>query len=344
MLSSRRLGKTSLELPHLCFGTWAIGGSDWGTVDEASERRALEAALDIGMVAIDTAPAYGEGLSERYVGEVIRGRREEVLLMTKVGLRWAGDGGSALGSKRKRGDFYRDCRPESLKWGVEQSLARMNVERIDLLQIHWPDPETPIDETMGSLAELRQAGKIREIGVSNYSLEKLREIHRCLGDTPLASIQVPYNPLNMQIDDDLLPWAIEHDVGVLAYSPLMHGLLTGKVHSSRRFPDNDHRSRHPFFSKRSRNLVNTVLAETVSPIARGHDATVAQTILSWVISRKGISAALVGMRSEEQVHENMRSVKRLPADQVEEIEEAFSRIELGTPLISRWLNALRWRT
>jgi aryl-alcohol dehydrogenase-like predicted oxidoreductase len=233
-MRTRRLGNSDLEIPVVVFGAWAIGGWGWGGRDAATDAAAVDAlrhALDVGSGAIDTAPVYGFGHSEELVARAIAGRRDRVVVMTKAGLRWDDERGKLSfegtddrGIARK---LYRNSRPDSVKAECEASLRRLGVDVIDLLQIHWPDPTTPIADTMGALLELRAAGQIRACGVSNYSVDELEEARRALGDVPLASDQPKSSLVHRAIEVDVLPYAREHGVGVVAYSPLEQGLLTG---------------------------------------------------------------------------------------------------------------------
>jgi aryl-alcohol dehydrogenase-like predicted oxidoreductase len=304
----RRLGRTGLELPVVSFGAWAVGGWQWGGADDEKAVRAIQAAIDCGMDAIDTAPVYGFGHSERVVGRAIAGRRDRVLVMTKIGLRWDDTRGPlAFQTKDPQGrplPIHNNLRPWSVAWEVERSLERLGIETIDLLQVHWPDPATPIEVTMGALLDLRRAGKIREIGVSNFSVEQMQAARRALGEVPLASDQPKYNLLDRSIEREILPWAREQEIGVLVYSPIEQGLLTGTVPADRTFPSGDGRSTRRTFVPELRARVNEALERVARPIAARHGATVAQVAIAWTIAQPGVTSALVGARTEEQVREN----------------------------------------
>lgn len=332
---TRTLGRSELELPVICFGAWAIGGWAWGGSDDPAAREALDVALEVGMNAIDTAPVYGFGHSERLVGEVLRGRRGDAKVLTKAGLRWDDPRGELFfhteGPGGDRLAVRRNSRPDSLRFEVEASLGRLGIERIDLLQIHWPDPTTPIPETMGALLELRGEGKIAEIGVSNYDDAQMAEAQAALGDVPLASNQVPYSLVVRGIEDGVLPAAQRQGVGVIAYSPLEMGLLTGKVGADRRFPDGDTRQKRPSFQASNRARVNGALDEAVRPIAEGHGCSLAQVVLAWTLAQGGVSSLLGGARSAEQVRENHAAADLvLGESERERIDRAFTGLGLGS--------------
>lgn len=327
-MQHRKLGRTSLELPIISFGAFAIGGWYWGGTDDESAIAAIHAALDAGMNAIDTAPVYGFGHSERIVGQALRGRREQAIVMTKVGLRWDDPGGvdffPTAGPDGRKTMIRRNASPASVRHEVQQSLQRLGVERLDLVQVHWPDPSTPIAETMGALLELRQAGQLREIGVSNYTPEMMREAQLALGEVPLASDQPKYSLVAREIEQDVLPFAREAEVGLLVYSPLDQGLLSGRVRADRRFEEGDGREKRPSFRPENRAKVNALLDSVVAPIAAAHEATIAQTVLAWTAAQPGISSLLVGARDAQQARENARAGElELTSTELAAIDVAF---------------------
>lgn len=321
------------------FGAWAIGGFGWGGASRESDRAALAAlgrALDVGMTAIDTAPVYGFGHSERLVGEALRGRRERAFVMTKAGLRWddargklAFEGEDDRGEKRK---VYYNARPDSLRQELDASLKRLGVEVIDLLQIHWPDPTTPIAETMGALADFQRDGKIRAIGVSNFSPEQMEEARLALGHLPLASDQPRYSLVRREIEADVLPYAKKQGIGVVVYSPLEQGLLSGKVPAHRAFAESDGRRKRPTFREANRARVNAVLQEVVAPIAADHDATLAQVALAWTLAQPGVTAVIAGARNPAQVEENAAAADlMLEPLEWSAIDRAFRDLGLELP-------------
>lgn len=305
----RQLGNSALKIPVVSFGAWAIGGWSWGGTDDEEAIRAIRQAIDIGITCIDTAPIYGMGHSETVVGEAIAGRRNEVVVATKCGMRWdLEEGDFFFDTKTPDGRparVFRNLRPHSIRHECEQSLRRLNIDCIDLYQCHWPDKTTPIDETMDALLKLQREGKIREIGVSNFSTDLMEQ---CLQKGRIASNQPRYNALQREAEQDVLPFCREHGIGVLAYSPLAHGLLTGKVTMDRQFPEGDLRREHALYQPESRRRVLDML-ETWKPIAEAHDATLAQLAINWVISQPGVTTALVGARTPDQVVENARAAR-----------------------------------
>jgi aryl-alcohol dehydrogenase-like predicted oxidoreductase len=329
-MKTRRLGRTELEVPVVTFGAWAIGGWQWGGSDDAAAVAAIRRALDVGMTAVDTAPIYGFGHSEHVVGAALAGRRDEAIVMTKAGLRWDDPRGPLFfefdDEHGRRVKVHRNSRPDSIRHEVDKSLVRLGVERIDLLQIHWHDATTPIADTMGALAELRTEGKLREIGVSNYSPEQLVEAQASLGDVPLASTQPRYSLIFRDIEDDVLPAARELGLGTLVYSPLAQGLLTGKVGPERVFAADDLRRNKEEFSPEGRALVAAALAHAVQPIADRHGATLAQVALAWTASQPGVTSAIAGARSARQVEENAAAGDlELDPDELATIVAAFPR-------------------
>ncbi|MFT7462134.1 MAG: aryl-alcohol dehydrogenase-like predicted oxidoreductase [Pseudohongiellaceae bacterium] len=329
----RTLGKTDLSLPVITFGAWALGGGYWGEQDDDASIAAIRAALDAGIDAIDTAPVYGLGRSETIVGQAIAERRDEVTLLTKVGLRWdCSDGELFVTGKLPNGKplhIHRNSRPDSVRHEVERSLQRLGVERLDLVQVHWPDPTTPISETMGALAELRSEGKLRAIGVSNYDVDQLTQAQAALGDVPLASNQPLYSLVKRGLEDEVLPWTRAHNVGLIVYSPLEQGLLTGKVRAERTFGDDEGRSRRDSFSAENRKRVNALLDDIVAPVAAAHHATLAQTVLAWTVQQPGITVALAGSRDPLQARENAGAGDIVLADdEWSAIDTAFAELTL----------------
>ena len=332
----RQLGSSDLKVPVVTFGAWAIGGWYWGGTDDDQAVRAIHAAIDHGMTAIDTAPVYGFGRSERVVGRAIRDRRDKVIVMTKIGLRWDDDRGEPFfdtvdqdGVKRA---VHRNARPWSVKQEVEESLKRLGVETIDLIQVHWPDPQTPIESTMAALVELMRVGRVRAIGVSNYSVAQLKEARAALGDVPLASLQPKYSLVAREIEGELLPFCRAENVGVIVYSPLEQGLLTGTVSETRTFDTTDGRHKRPTFMPENRALVNATLRRVVQPIAGRHGATIGQTVIAWTVAQPGVTSAIVGARTPEQAIENAKAGDIvLTAGELAEIRTAFETLELDLP-------------
>lgn len=351
-MQTRPLGKSELHVPVVIFGAWAVGGWNWGGSDDDEAVRAIQAAIDRGMSAIDTAPVYGFGRSERVVGRALVGRRDRAIVMTKVGLRWDDEGGDFFFQADDGGvvrRVHRSLRPASVKREVEQSLQRLGVDVLDLVQVHWPDPRTPIAETMGALLDLKVEGKLRAIGVSNYPLAMLEEAADALGDVPLASTQPKYSLVAREAEREILPWCARHDVGAVVYSPLEQGLLTGKVTAERRFDASDGRAKRGTFTPENRKKVNDVLDRVVRPIAERHGATLAQVAIAWTVAQRGVTSAIVGARTVAQVEENAKAGELLLADaELATLRKAFEALALdGGPagLLKRIVKRAvqRWR-
>jgi aryl-alcohol dehydrogenase-like predicted oxidoreductase len=348
----RALGAGGFEIPVVVLGAYPLGGTNWGPRDDEEALRALRAAFDGGMTAVDTAPVYGFGVSEELVGRALDGR-DDVRVLSKVGLRWDSDHGPlayrALDANGQMRDVHHDGRPASVQREVEQSLTRLQLEQLDLVQLHAPDPGVPVGETVGALAELVSAGKVRAIGTSNLSLEQMTQAHSSLrGIGGLTSEQLHYSLLTRGAEEDRLPWAAANDVGVLAYSPLDQGLLTGAVPANRQFPKGDKRAGRATFQPENRRRINAILDDVVQPIADGHAATLAQTVLAWTIDVTGVTAVLAGARTERHVQENLHAgTLELADDERAAVGRAFADLELQAPktpgLMARVLGRLRGR-
>ncbi len=335
-MQRRELGRSGIEVPAVVLGAWAIGGWNWGGADDEQSVRAIQASIDAGANAIDTAPVYGFGRSELVVGRAIQGRRRDVVLMTKVGLRWDDERGEvafqALDDDGVRRTVRRNARPWSVKEEVEHSLKRLKVDVIDLIQVHWPDPQTPVEQTMEALLALRQAGKVRAIGVSNFDVPLLERAQSALGDVPLASVQPKYNLVARDVESGLLAHCRENGIGAIVYSPLEQGLLTGRVPAARTFPESDGRHKRPTFQPGNRARVNALLDTVVRPIAKRHGADVGQVVLAWTIAQPGVTAAIVGARTPEQARENAAAGDlRLEAQDLASIRTAFEALRLELP-------------
>jgi aryl-alcohol dehydrogenase-like predicted oxidoreductase len=280
-------------------GTWAIGGWMWGGTDVQKSVRSIQASLDAGVNFIDTAPAYGLGLSEQIVGEAIRGRRDKVILATKCGLVWHTAKGTFFVDQNGT-RIHRYLGAESIRYEVEHSLRRLETDYIDLYQTHWQDPTTPIEETMGTLLDLKKQGKIRAIGVSNCTVGQVRR-YRAVG--PVDAAQEQYNLLHRDLEREYLPYCALNHMAVLAYSPLANGLLTGEVGPERVFPEGDLRRNNPLFSRESRIHVREIF-DGVQPVARKYSFTNGQLAIAWTLAQPGVTHALVGARDARQAEEN----------------------------------------
>jgi len=300
----RQLGQTDVKVTSITLGAWAIGGWMWGGQDEQAALDAIHTSIDAGVTTIDTAAIYGYGASENLVGKAIAGMRDKVQILTKYGLRWDSDEGvfSFEWTEEQTGTvkIYKNSRKKSVIYECEQSLKRLQTDYIDLYQCHWRDDSTPIEETMEAMERLIDAGKIRAAGVSNFNVQDMTD---CMRIIPLASSQPPYSMVNRGIEADVLPWCRENGVGVIVYSPLQRGLLTGKITDNYVFNTGDHRAGNAFFKPANVRKVNALLEE-IRPIAEAHSATLAQLAIAWTISQPGITAALVGARNARQAAEN----------------------------------------
>lgn len=325
-MEKRQLGTSGLRPTAIGLGCWAIGGWLWGGADDDDSIAAIRRAVEQGINFIDTAPVYGQGYSEEVVGKALEGIRDQVLIATKCGLVWDPRKGRNYFADHTGLQFYYNLEPESIRKECEESLRRLRTEVIDLYQCHWPDPGVPPEDTMGALMKLKEEGKIRAIGVSNFSVEQMEE---CLSAGQLDSDQPQYNMLDRSIEDKILPFCRKNTVGIIAYSPLARGILTGKVTMDRTFAQTDHRSRQKWFQPVNRKRVLDFL-EKVRPIADGHDATLAQLAANWVISQEGLTVAITGARNPAQVDENVKAGEfALSESELAEIRALLD--ELGGP-------------
>jgi aryl-alcohol dehydrogenase-like predicted oxidoreductase len=275
-------------------GTWAIGGPwkwGWGAQDDAESIDAIQRALDIGVNWIDTAAVYGMGHSEEVVGRAIASRRDEVIVATKCGLVW--NEGST--------EAYGRLTAASVRREVEASLRRLDVDVIDLYQIHWPRPDEDIEEGWGTIADLVREGKVRYGGVSNFSVEQLKRVQPI---HPVASLQPPYSMLERGVEEELLTYCAANDIGVVAYSPMQAGLLTGKYTRERiaGLPDDDWRKGSSHCSEPAISAT-LALIERLRPIAERNGRTLAQLAIAWVLRRSEVTAAIVGARRPSQIEE-----------------------------------------
>lgn len=298
----RQLGQSELNVTPIIFGAWAIGGWYWGSTDDAKAIEAIHKSIDVGINMIDTAPMYGYGHSEKVVGEAVKDQRDKVLIATKCGLRWDKEEGvfffDAAGDGSKK--IYRTLKKDSIMEECERSLKRLQTDVIDLYQCHWPDKTTPLEETMEALLRLQEQGKIRAIGVSNFTVEMIKT---CQEHGVVASDQPRYSLLDRKIEKDVLPYCYKNNVGLIVYSPLEQGLLTGKVTEDREFEEDDWRTKQAWFKVENRRRVLAAL-DQVKPIADKYNATFAQLAINWTIHEPGVTSAIVGARTPEQVEEN----------------------------------------
>lgn len=284
-----RIGGTEMEASRIGLGGWAIGGSWWGGTDEGESVRTLLHAFDMGINLVDTAPVYGRGLSEELVGKALRewSDRDGVIVATKAGLVWPG------------GEVVRDSRPESLRREVEDSLRRLGVERIDLLQVHWPDPRVPIEHTAATMAELLAEGKIRAVGVSNYSVAEM-EAFRAV--CPLHTAQPPYNLFERQVEDEVLPFCEERGITTLTYGVLCRGLLSGRMRVDTEFGGDDLRGGEDPKFQPPRYAQYLEAVDRLDRFAlENFGRRVIHLAARWVLDQPGVGIALWGARRPEQL-------------------------------------------
>jgi aryl-alcohol dehydrogenase-like predicted oxidoreductase len=330
-METRTLGQTDLKVSVLAFGAWAIGGWYWGGTDQKAAVKAIETAVDNGMTTIDTAPVYGFGLSEELVAKAIKGKRDKVQILTKFGLSWnSREGEFYFASKDNSGkdiDIFRHASKEKVIKGCDESLRRLRIDYIDLFQIHWPDPTTPVSDTMEALEQLIQEGKVRVGGVCNYSPDLIAE---ALKTYSIASNQVPYSMVNRNIEKETVPYCIKNKIAIIAYSPLQRGLLTGKIKPGHEFGNGDTRPLTPYY--REPNLTNILeILEKIKPIADERNTTLAKVVLNWTIQQPGITCALAGARNPGQVLDNIGAVNfMLSKEEIGRINSLLARLTLET--------------
>lgn len=293
-LKTITFGKTGLEVSRLAFGTWEFC-SDWGHADEEAAIAMIRSARELGINFFDTAQQYGFGASERLLGKALRDdlkkSRDEVVIATKGGLRATDNG------------LVRDGSRKWLREGVESSLRALGIDHIDVYLVHWPDPGTPSADTAGALAELVSEGKIRHVGVSNYDTAQVREFSETL---PVEVVQPPYHLFRRDIEGELLPYAREHDIAVMVYGPLAHGLLTGTMKADTRFAAQDWRGKSDIFSGDG-YLRNLEVVARLEGLAAGLGVTVSQLAIARVIAQPGVHVAIVGAQHLQYLQESSRA-------------------------------------
>jgi aryl-alcohol dehydrogenase-like predicted oxidoreductase len=322
IMQTVRLGRTGLQVTPIGYGTWQFGG-DWGAVDEHRAVESIRHARAAGINLFDTAQGYGFGVSERLVGaalaDELRRDRDAVVLATKGGLRPEGDG------------VVRDASPAWLRRGVEASLDALGVDRVDLYQLHWPDPATPVADTAGALRAMVDEGLIRHVGVSNFGVDELREFSTV---GPVETLQPPYHLFNREVEVGVLPYAAANDIGVLAYGPLAHGLLGGVMTESTTFPADDWRARSREFAGSAFHR-NLEVVRELERFARERGATVGQLAVAWVLANPAVRVALVGSRSPAHLDDSVGALGlRLGPDDLAEIDKitaAAVAVEEPTP-------------
>jgi aryl-alcohol dehydrogenase-like predicted oxidoreductase len=310
-MEHRRLGKSELNVSVIGLGTWPIGGSFWGVTSDAEAIAAIQKAIDSGINLIDTAPVYGNGHSEKLVGRAIKGHRHQVIIATKCGLYFKG------------ATQINDLKPGSIREELEGSLKRLGTDVIDLYQCHWPDPDTPIEDTMDEMLKMKAEGKIRYIGVSNFDTALLKKAQKV---AQVASNQVQYSVLNRDIESELAPFCKEQDIGILAYGSLGGGILSGKYTEKPKFRKNDARTffynyyQEPYWSQ-----VQPLLKD-LEQIAARHGKPTSQVAINWARQQSGITSALVGARSPKQAEANAAAgTWQLSPEELSGINEALNQ-------------------
>jgi aryl-alcohol dehydrogenase-like predicted oxidoreductase len=322
-MQTRQLGKTDLFITPLGFGSWAVGGGGWqfgwGSQDDRDSIAAINRALDLGVNWIDTAAVYGLGHSEEVVGWALKQRAERPYIFTKCSMVWDQEGTISHSLKR-----------DSIRREVEESLFRLQVDAIDLYQIHWPNPETDIEEGWSTLSDLKREGKVRYIGVSNFNVEQLQ---RAMAIAPIDSLQPPYSLIHPDVENEILPFCEENGIGVIVYSPMMSGLLSGRMTQARinNFPEDDWRKNNPEFQE-PRLYRNLWLAELLKNIGRHHGLSAGEIAIAWTLRLSAVTGAIVGGRNPEQVEGIVGAADfRLSEDEIDGIDR-FARANV-------WVNA-----
>jgi len=298
-MEKRKLGNSDLHISRVGLGAWAIGGSwrwGWGAQDDNASAAAIRRAVDLGVNWIDTAAVYGLGHSEEVVGAAVRDMpaSERPYIFTKCGLCWDGDGGAVR-------EAFGRLKAKSVREEAENSLRRLGVEAIDLYQIHWPNPNADIEEAWGEMAKLKAEGKVRFIGVSNHSVKQMERLRKI---APVTSLQPPYNFINRAVEKDILPYCGQNHIGVIVYSPMGSGLLTGKMTPERiaSLPDDDWRKQDYNYTEPQLSK-NLKIVEAMKALARKKGVPTAQIAIAWTLRNPAVTAAIVGMRGPSQAEE-----------------------------------------
>ncbi len=305
----RNLGNSGLQVSAVGLGTWAMGNDFFGQVDDRQSIETIQTAIDNGVTLLDTAPAYGSGHSEEVVGRAIAGRRDQVIVATKVGT-------------FRRGDrFVRDLKPASIRKQLEDSLRRLNLDVIDLYQIHWPDPDTPLEESLGELARLKEEGKYRHLGVSNFSVEQMETVRQHM---ELASLQPHFSLLERRIESEILPFCRNQGIGVLGYGTLAGGLLTGKFREIPTFSEGDTRYQfYDFFREPIWTRVQKLL-DVLRRIAEERGVPVSHVATAWAFQQEGVSCVLVGAKNRDQAISNAAAGNlELDANELSQIRQGI---------------------
>ncbi len=309
----RQLGQSDLKVSAIGYGAWGIGGFPfWETEGERTSTKSIEKAFDLGINFFDTAPVYGFGSSEELIGKSLKKVRNKVIIATKCGLKW---------DKKALGSIKKNAKKDSIFQEAEDSLRRLQTDWIDLYQVHWPDVETPQEETMEALLKLQEQGKIRHIGVSNYSIDQMKD---CLKKGTIVSLQPEYSLVQRSIEKEITPFCIENKIGIIAYSPLASGVLTGKYDKNTKF--SDWRSKGIIGQFTGQDFIDNIAkVDKLRAIANEIGKTCGELAINWAIHQPGITTALVGVKNEKQIEENLKSAEwKLDSDRLAAIDEIFS--------------------
>lgn len=315
-MNKRQFGKTGIEITPIGIGAWAMGGGNWefgwGSQDDKESIKAIKRGLDLGINWIDTAAVYGLGHSEQVVGEAIKGR-EKPYIFTKCSMIWDND--------RKVGH---SLKADSLRRELEGSLKRLGIETIDLYQIHWPIPEEEIEEGWQTLAEFKKEGKIRHIGVSNFNVEQLKRIDKI---APVETLQPPYSLVHREAEKEILPYCLQKNIGVIVYSPMASGLLSGTMTRDRieKMPDDDWRKNDDAF-KEPRLSRNLELQKLLTDIGFPHNMTAGVVAVAWTLQNPAVTGAIVGVRNTMQVEEMINAAEfRLKETEIDQINDFLAK-------------------
>ncbi len=290
-VQTKQLGNSDMQLTPLGIGAWAMGGSGWrfawGPQDDNESIAAIHKALDLGINWIDTAAVYGLGHSEEVVARALAGRSNRPYVFTKCERRWD-----------ENREIFKSLKADSIRYECEQSLRRLKVDVIDLYQIHWPEPEEDIEEGWTELAKLQQEGKVRWIAVSNFNVEQMKRAQKI---APVTSLQPPYSIVSPEIEESILPYCQQNGIGVIVYSPMKSGLLTGKMTRERiaSLPEDDFRKRTPAFNEPALTR-NLEIVDRLKAIGDAHGRTPGEVAIAWTLRHPAVTAAIVGMRSPAQ--------------------------------------------
>jgi aryl-alcohol dehydrogenase-like predicted oxidoreductase len=311
MAPLRNIGNTNIQITPIAMGCWPISGVTSVDVTEQASLATLNAAFDSGINFFDTAYCYGyEGESERLIARALGDKRDQIVIATKGGIHWAG---------KKQ---VRNASPDRIKIECDESLERLNTDRVELYYLHGPDPEIPASESAGAFKELMDAGKILSVGVSNFTLEQLQEFAAVC---PISAYQPRYNMLQRDIEVDRLPWCIENQVSVMVYWPLMKGLLAGKLPRDHQFAPEDGRQKYPMFHGEEWEK-NQDFLDALRSLSEEFNCTIAQVVIRWTIQQTGITCALCGAKRPGQIEENAGVMNfELSASQIELINHLIQQ-------------------